>query len=100
MAPSSEIISPMVFFSGCARSLTACSTSSSISSSNLSAPPLDVDLDALDRGRLRRLARAMSIDDLLEKWRIRVQSQCGCHFEGVALQMGPRELIHRRSRSP
>jgi hypothetical protein len=43
--------------------------------SNLSEPPLDVDLDALDRGRLRRLSRAMSIFDLLEAWRVRVQSQ-------------------------
>jgi hypothetical protein len=43
--------------------------------STLSEPPLDVDLDALDRGRLRRLSRAMSIYDLLEEWRVRVQSQ-------------------------
>jgi hypothetical protein len=43
--------------------------------STLSEPPLDVDLDALDRGRLRRLSRAMNIYDLLEEWSLRVQSQ-------------------------
>jgi hypothetical protein len=43
--------------------------------SNLSVPPLDVDLDALDRGRLRRLSREMNVNELLEEWRLRAESQ-------------------------
>jgi hypothetical protein len=43
--------------------------------SNLSTPPLDIDVDVLDGGKLKRLARAMKAESLLEEWRIRAESQ-------------------------
>ncbi|AMN45740.1 hypothetical protein ACG33_01181 [Steroidobacter denitrificans] len=36
--------------------------------SNLSAPPLDIDLDDLNLPRLQRLAKAMQLEDALNKW--------------------------------
>ena len=36
--------------------------------SRLQRPPLDLDLDPLDRRRLARLAKAMKIEDKLEHW--------------------------------
>jgi hypothetical protein len=39
--------------------------------SRMSAPPLDLDLGALDLKRLRRLARVMQLEDSLAIWRDR-----------------------------
>jgi len=36
--------------------------------SSLAAPPLDIDMNELDARRLKRLAKAMSLPDKLEKW--------------------------------
>ncbi len=40
--------------------------------SHMSVPPLDLDLDRLDRPRLRRLARAMGLAEILESFLPRV----------------------------
>jgi len=39
--------------------------------SRMSAPPLDLDLGALDSKRLKRLASAMHLDTNLASWRTR-----------------------------
>jgi len=43
--------------------------------SRMSAPPLDLDLDALDLRRLKRLSQAMRLEVPLQVWRARVGSQ-------------------------
>jgi hypothetical protein len=43
--------------------------------SRMSAPPLDLDLDALDLRRLKRLSRAMRLEEPLQAWRSRIGSQ-------------------------
>lgn len=43
--------------------------------SHISAPPSDLDLAALNRGKLERLSRAMRLNDVLEVWRTRVHSR-------------------------
>jgi hypothetical protein len=43
--------------------------------SRMSAPPLDLDLDALDLRRLKRLSQAMRLEEPLRAWRSRVGSQ-------------------------
>jgi hypothetical protein len=45
--------------------------------SRMSAPPLDLDLDALDLRRLKRLSRAMELGEPLQAWR----SGLGSHGE-------------------
>lgn len=41
--------------------------------SGMSEPPLDIDLSALDSGRMRRLSRVMRLSELLQDWQARVQ---------------------------
>lgn len=43
--------------------------------SRMSAPPLDLDLGALDLKRLKRLAIAMRLDENLTTWRDRTVGQ-------------------------
>jgi hypothetical protein len=43
--------------------------------SHISQAPLDLDIDALQIGKLRRLSRAMGLNDYLEAWRSRAQAQ-------------------------
>jgi hypothetical protein len=43
--------------------------------SRMSAPPLDLDLDALDLRRLKRLSQAMRLEEPLHAWRSRIGSQ-------------------------
>ena len=43
--------------------------------SRMSAPPLDLDFDALDLRRLKRLSRAMRLEEPLQAWRSRIGSQ-------------------------
>ncbi len=50
--------------------------------SRMSPPPLDVDLDALDRRRLSRLARAMRLSEPLEQWLTRWSREVGMRHTG------------------
>ena len=50
--------------------------------SRMSPPPLDVDLGALDRRRLNRLARVMRLSEPLEKWLIHWGRQVGTRHIG------------------
>jgi hypothetical protein len=43
--------------------------------SRMSAPPLDLELDALDLRRLKRLSHAMRLEVPLQAWRARIGSQ-------------------------
>ncbi|WP_129781726.1 hypothetical protein [Peristeroidobacter soli] len=42
--------------------------------SNLLAPPLDIDMEALNAARLRRLAEAMDLSDELAQWNVTKQA--------------------------
>jgi hypothetical protein len=50
--------------------------------SRMSPPPLDVDLGALDRRRLNRLARVMRLSEALERWLTHWGRQAGTRHNG------------------
>lgn len=50
--------------------------------SRMSMPPMDLDVDALDSRKLKRLAKAMRIEGTLESWHVRANVDSGIRSHG------------------